>query len=66
MPKKKTFDPTKLPSVVYVKWEEDGDDSYLSVYKNIAGASEEDGAIIGSYALVSVGRVNVFRTLEPL
>lgn len=54
----------KLPKTVYVKWEQDGGEGYLIVLKDLIG--EEEGAIIGSYTLATVDRLNVTRTLEAL
>ena len=62
--KKREFDPSNLPAVVYVKMKEDdnGDGYYLLAAKDLE--DEENGTIIGTYTLDSIGTINVRRTLD--
>lgn len=63
MPKKKVFDPAKLPSTVYVKWEPDDEAPFLIASEDIE-SEETTGTYVGIYALVEVRQVRILKTLE--
>jgi hypothetical protein len=59
--KRKTFT-TALPSLVYVKWERDGDEPYLALYETPEGP--DDGDLVGIYELRDTKTKRVVHALE--
>lgn len=54
-----------FPKTLYVRQDEDGDDTYFVCFDDLADAIDEDGTTIASYTLASKDKGRVRKDLVP-